>query len=219
MDGTTLNAKVYAGYAKAALRIGTAHTQYRPSSAITPIAAGNIITPALQASFNIGGQYKNQSKADVWLWQAVLDGSAVAIGDYLVGAETWCIVGMQALMPIIALRCTDTISISRAGTVTQGADGAQQGIVTVASGIPCYVQLKRDKGFSAPSGFQAGATNTSAPLPEWLIYLCMGGVTPMGFIKDGDTITASNGQKWRVDAASSSTVSWQLSCTPYSPDA
>jgi len=217
MDGATIQARLYAGYAKAALRIGTLHTQYRPSSAITPIAAGNVIA-SIPASFNIGGKYANQPKADVWLWQAVLDGSAVAIGDYLIGAETWCIVGMQALMPIIALRCTDTISISRAGTVTQGADGAQQGTVAVASGIPCYVQLKRDKGFSAPTGFPA-PTNTSAPLPEWLIYVCLGGVTPAGFIKDGDIITTSGGQKWRIDAASSSTVIWQLSCTPYSPDA
>ena len=218
MDGTRLQSLLNTGYARAASHIGTPHAWYRAATPINPLQAVNSLG-TLQASFNIGGQYLNQPKADVWLWQTIVDGAQVEIGDYLSGADNWCIVGKQALMPIIALRCTDTISISRAGAVTQTADGAQQSTVSIASGIPCYIQLKRDKGFSSPAGFQGGATNTSAPMPEWLVYVGLGGVTPQGFIQDGDMITNESGNQWKVDAASTSTVIWQLSCTPFKPDA
>lgn len=218
MDGATLQSRIYHGYAQAAAKIGTPHTQYRPATAMTPIAPINSLG-SINATFNIGGSFANQAKADVLLWQGVLDGSAVDIGDYLVGAQTWVIVGKQALMPVMALRCTDSVNIARAGAVTQTADGAQQSTVQVAASVPCYIQLKRDKGFSAPAGFQGGATNTSAPMPEWQVFLCLGGVTPAGFIREGDIITTSTGDQWKVDAASTSTVIWQLSCTPYLPDA
>ena len=218
MNGALLQSRINHGYAMAANQIGTAHTWYRAATPLTPLQPVNSLG-TLPASFNIGGQYLNQPKADVWLWQALADGSQLQIGDYLVGAETWCIVGMQALMPIMALRCTDSISISRAGPISQTADGAQQSTVQVASGIPCYVQVKRDKGFSAPAGYQGGATNTSAPMPDWLVYVGLGGVTPAGFIKDGDIITNQVGDQWKVDAASTSTVIWQLYCTPYKPNA
>ena len=218
MDGMRLQSLLNTGYARAASRIGTPHAWYRAASPFDPLQPINSLG-TLPASFNIGGQYINQAKADVWLWQALVDGTQVQIGDYLGGSETWCIVGMQALMPIIALRCTDSISISRAGVITQTVDGAQQSTVSVATNIPAYIQIKRDKGFSAPAGFQGGATNTSAPMPEWLIYVGLGGVTPDSFIKDGDMITNEAGNQWKVDAASTSTVIWQLFCTPYKPDA
>ena len=217
MDGATLQGRIYHGYAQASAKVGTAHTQYRPSSAINPLGTA---LGTLLASFNIGGSYANQAKQDQILWQAVLDGTQVDIGDYLVGAETWAIIGKQALMPVLAMRCTDTLSMSRRNsTPTQGPDGTTYGTTQLAAAVPCYVQLKRDKGFSAPAGFQGGATNTSAPIPEWNIFVCLGGVTPAGFFQPGDVITTGAGETLKIDAASTSTVMWQLACTPYKPNA
>lgn len=215
MDGTTLNSRIYNGYAKAASHIGQLQAQYRPASAISPLTAsiGNLL-----ASFNIGGQYANQAKADVLMWQAILDGSQVQIGDYLVGEHTWAIIGMEPLMPVIALRCTDKVTVSRGSRSFTTADGLSQTETVIAQDLPCYVQLKRDKGFGSPAGFPA-PTNTSAPMPAWFVYVCLGGVTPAGFFKEGDVVTASSGQKWKIDAASSSTVMWQLACVPYEPNA
>ena len=218
MDGKRLQSLLNTGYARAASHIGTPHLWYRAATPNNPLQSVNRLG-TLAASFNIRGQYLNQPKADVWLWQAIVDGSQVEIGDYLSGENIWCIVGKQPLMPIIALRCNDMISISRAGAITQTADGAQQSTQQIASGIPCYIQLKRDKGFSMPAGWQGGATNTSAPMPEWLIYVGLGGVTPHGFIQEGDMIINEAGNQWKVDAASTSTVIWQLACTPYKPNA
>ena len=219
MDGATLQSRIYAGYARAAAHVGTTHALYRPA-ALAPalIGAANQIG-TIAASFNIAGTYNGQTKPDQIIWQAVVDGTQVQVGDYLVGENTFCIVGMQPLMPILAMRCTDTMAISRMGAAVSGADGASYGLNVIAAAVPCYIQLKRDKGFSAPAGFQGGATNTSAPLPEWNVYACLGGVTEPGTIQEGDIVTFSNGDQMRVDAASSSTIMWQLACTPYKPHA
>jgi hypothetical protein len=109
------------------------------------------------------------------------------------------------------------VSIQRAGTLTQTSDGAVRGISTIASSVPASIQLKRDKGFSSPAGFQGGATNTSAPMPAWMIYVPAS--APQ--ILDGDMITdlATPSRQWKVDAAEFTPLGWQLGCTPFKPDA
>ena len=108
-----------------------------------------------------------------------------------------------------------TISINRLSALTQTADGAAQTMATVATNVPASIQFKRDKGFSAPLGFQA-SSNSSAPLPEWIIFLQPGNTsfTP----QDGDYVT--DGQRtWKAVAAVFSPLGWRLFCTPYAPDA
>ncbi len=215
MDGALLNTKIQRGYAIAAGKIGVSHTWYRPSSPLTPFASA---IGSLSAAFNVAGSFAKQTQADQIFWQAIADGSQLALGDYLVGPHTWCIVGMEPLMPVIAMRCTDTISISRGSESFSATDGLSQSLTTIAAGIPCYIQLKRDKGFGSPAGFPA-PTNSSAPMPEWNVFVGLFGVTPDGFIHDGDLVQDQNGNQWKVDAASNSTLAWQLACTPYKPNA
>lgn len=220
MDGATLQSRIYAGLARAASHVGVSHAWYRPGSAAGAIIAAVNQLGTLPASFNIGGgAYKGQTKPDQLLWQAIVDGAQVQVGDYLVGQSIYCIVGLQPLMPIMALRCTDTISVSRMGAAVATGDGTSYGTTQIAAAIPCYIQLKRDKGFSAPAGFQGGATNTSAPMPEWDIYVGLGGVTPAGFFNEGDIITTSSGDQYKIDAANTSTLTWLLGCTPFKPNA
>jgi len=213
MNGTTLNAKIQRGYAIAAGKIGVSHAWYRPSSALTPFATQ---FGSLNAAFNVAGLFAKQTQADQIFWQAIADGSQLAIGDYLVGPHTWCIVGLEPLMPVIAMRCTDTVSISRSTEVFSATDGLTQTLTQIAAGMPCYIQLKKDKGYSAPVAFPA-PTNTSAPMPEWIVYIGLGGITPDGFIQEGDLIQDENGNHWKVDAASNSTLTWQLAVTPFKP--
>ena len=147
MNGATLNGLIYKGYARAASKIGVSHAQYRPTSPLTPFATQY---GTIDAAFSVAGSFAKQTQADQILWQAVADGSKLALGDYLVGPHTWCIVGMEPLMPVIALRCTDTISISRSSEAFSATDGLTQTLTQIAAGIPCYIQLKKDKGWSAP---------------------------------------------------------------------
>lgn len=109
------------------------------------------------------------------------------------------------------------VSVQRAGAITQTADGAMPSTITVASSLPASIQLKRDKGFSAPAGFQGGATNTSASMPAWMVYVPAN--APQIF--DGDMLTdlATPSRVWKVDAAEFTPLGWQLACTPYKPNA
>ncbi|MHB0992689.1 MAG: hypothetical protein ACYC0M_15630 [Burkholderiales bacterium] len=108
------------------------------------------------------------------------------------------------------------VTISRMAALAQTSDGAAQSTSVVASSVPASIQFKRDKGFSAPLGFQA-ATNSSAPMPNWIIFIALSAVPTL---KDGDMVTeAATGQTWKVDAAVYSPLAWRLFCTPYSPDA
>ena len=216
MDGATLNALIYKGYAKGATHVGMPHAQYRAANAINPLSTTPIAT--IPAAFSVGGNFDNQSNPDQIIWQVVADGSQLAVGDYLVGAHAWAIIGMEELMPVMAMRCTDSITVARGSRSFTVQDGLMQSETIIGQNLPCYIQLKRDKGFSAPAGFPA-PTNSSAPMPEWTVYLPLGGVTPAGFFREGDSITASDGQQWKIDAASSSTVIWQLACVPFEPNA
>lgn len=109
------------------------------------------------------------------------------------------------------------ISVQRAGAVTQTQDGAVQTTVTIAASVPASIQLKRDKGFSAPVGFQGAQTNTSGPMPAWMVYVAAS--SPQ--ILDGDMITdlATPSRVFKVDAAEFTPLGWQLACTPYKPNA
>ncbi|MDE2097776.1 MAG: hypothetical protein KGL39_11045 [Patescibacteria group bacterium] len=218
MDGATLQSKIYAGNAKGAALLGKAHSQYRPTSlALDILNAANLIG-SINAVFNIGGAFNGQSKPDQIVWEPIVDGSKVQIGDYLVGDHTFCIVGMDPLMPIVAMRCTDTVNIQRASETFSTTEGATQSITTIATSVPCFSQVKRDKGFSTPAGFPA-PSNTSAPMPEYIIYIGLGGVFPAGSILEGDMLTFPDGDTLKVDAVNSSTLMWTLYCTPFRPDA
>jgi hypothetical protein len=114
-----------------------------------------------------------------------------------------------------------TVSVRRAsGTLTQTSDGAVQSTATILSNAPASIQLKRDKGFSAPAGFQGGATNTSAPMPAWMVYIPLQAASAQAGILDGDMVTdAATNRQFKVDAAEFTPLGWQLGCTPYKPDA
>ncbi len=216
MNGDLINQKIERGYALAAAKVGATHSVYRAPSAISPLLSTPVVTTPI--GFNIAGQYKDQVQGDQLLWEVIVDPTLVQVGDYLVGPHTWMVVGMEPLMPMVALRCTDKITASRGTESFSQTEGLHSSVQAYAVDVPCYIQLKRDKGFGAPAGYPA-ATNASAPTPEWIIYTGISGVTPAKFFKEGDMITLTTGQLLRIDAASSSTLTWQLVCTPYYPNA
>ena len=112
-----------------------------------------------------------------------------------------------------------TISISRAVQQFSQSAGATQGLTIIAASVPASIQLKRDKGFSAPTGFPA-PSNTSAPMPMWMIYIPASAGLAQGAVLGADLITdLQSGAQYKVDAASWSMLGWQLACTPYEPTA
>lgn len=127
MDAATIQAKVYAGYAKAAARVGLPFDIYRPTAPITPapLDAGNKLAtlPAWFTAQEPKGARPNTYGKSVWWGQ--FDGSQTKVGDYLVGAPgTFFVASRQPLLPIQAVQCNRVVSIARAsGSSAVGALG------------------------------------------------------------------------------------------------
>jgi hypothetical protein len=148
VDSATLQARIYKGYGKAAIRIGPTYSQYRSASSVNPIQSANLLG-TLNASFNINGAYTGQTKANQLYWQIIADATGFQIGDYLVGPATYCVLTLDSILPPIALRCTQTLSFFRP-TINQGAGlqpypNPEMG-TAYAQGIPGALGVKKETG-------------------------------------------------------------------------
>jgi hypothetical protein len=194
MDAATIQAKIYAGYAKAALRIGPEYSLYRPASMINPIQAPNL-RGTLPASFNINGSYKGQSKSNQLYWQIIADGSQLEVGDYLVGPATYCVLTLDSLLPPIALRCTQTLSFFRPSINNspglQPYPNPEMG-AAYAQGIPGVLSVKKETG--RPDA-QLPTDNALRAFYGAFFYL------PDGIVQTRDQVTDENGDNYQVVSA------------------
>jgi hypothetical protein len=129
MDGVRLQAKVYAGYAKAAQRIGLPYDLYRPTGPNNPIGGAKIAT--IPAAFTVHGpgnfEFGKPSDHKTPLFHALLDGTQVLLGDYLVSENNpqgpFFIAAKDAGVPILAVQTNRTISAFNPGpTLAVGAN-------------------------------------------------------------------------------------------------
>lgn len=113
MDGATIQARVYSGYAKSAAIIGVNYSQYRPLSVSAPL--GNLISvlkAALDSRSNYGFREPNEYGDPTWF--ALINDANTQTGDYLVGAGgNYFIAGKQFLLPVIVVECNRKIKITR----------------------------------------------------------------------------------------------------------
>jgi len=113
MNGSQIQAKVYAGYAKAASVIGVSYNQYRPLSASSPL--GNLVATLL-AALDSSSSYKFREPNGYGdpTWFALLNDATTQTGDYLQGAGgTYFIAGKQFLLPVILVECNRFCRITR----------------------------------------------------------------------------------------------------------
>ena len=131
MNAAQINAKIWAGRAKAAAKLGRTFNVFRPLSAMAPL--GNhvgTLPVALNAADNT---YSRPNLYGKPIWFADMDGSQVLVGDYLVNAsdqtEIYFVTTLQPLLPISVVSCNATLSIYRptttTGTVGAGAYGGE----------------------------------------------------------------------------------------------
>ena len=218
--GALIQQQYYAGLGVAALNMGTPHTQYRPAGATLndPLNSANSLG-ALNANMNIGGKYPGQTKISQNYWQAIVDGTKLQEGDYLVGHLTWCVVALDQLMPPIVLQCDNALTVQRVTQAFSATEGAYQTTETILTGIPCSIALKRDKGFNKPVGFPA-TTNTDAPMPIYTILVYTGNSPTAGVpIKSGDMLTDLAGKTYKVESEQWSPIGTELSAVDYYPRA
>lgn len=147
MDAARIQAKINAGYRKAAARVAFNYDVYRPNGPIDPLLSANKFTtiPAAftvhsSANFNFG----KPSDFTNALFHCLADVTTIQIGDYFVNTDygTWFLAARDALVPPLAVSCNRTLTISRRGTlrdnggatVTKGAVEAYGAAVSTADG-------------------------------------------------------------------------------------
>lgn len=194
MDAARIQHLIYAGYGKAAIRIGPTYSQYRSASHLNPIQSANLVA-TLPASFNIGGAYTGQNKANQLYWQIIADATGFQLGDYLVGPATYCVVALDSILPPIALRCTQTLSFSRPA-INQSA-GLQpyprpEIDTAYATSIPGVLNVKKETG--RPTAGLPG-DNALRTFYSAFFYL------PDGVVQERDQATDENGNNYQVISA------------------
>ncbi|MBV8656617.1 MAG: hypothetical protein JO142_02220 [Burkholderiales bacterium] len=213
MNPTLLQQKIYQGYGKAALRIGPLCNQYRPASALsTAIAPVNLIN-ALPASFNAEdmaySRARNYAKAT---WYALVDGTQVQPGDYLVRPDgrPFFIAAMQPTLPILAVECNRIVNIYRpqqltgVGAVGYGGETAEND-VTLVYQFPASLLMgtKGEKNLvNLPGDVRS---------PWWLVLLpnLPGNV----YIRNDDVMTDDNGRRYVISLAEQTELGWRISAT------
>lgn len=213
MDATTLQAKIYGGYAQAAKRLGTPCGQYRPLSALGAALDPANLLRALSASFSPGdADYGAPSAYGKATWRLLADGSLLAVGDYLArpGGGVFFIAGLEPLLPILAVACNRVAGISRPQRLA-GAGAAPYGGDTVAGETPLVVQFP----LSILQGAKGGKSPVSLPgdvrTPWWTILLpaLPGGVV----LRGGDVIADDLERRYVISSAEAAELGWRITAT------
>jgi hypothetical protein len=214
VDGPTIQARVYAGYAKAARVIGIAYDQYRPLSASMPL--GNKIA-TVKMAVDSGKQYTFNSPNEYGdpTWLALIDDATVQTGDYLIGnnggynSNTYFIAGKQFLLPVLAIECNRLVhvvrqqSVSAVGAVGYGGNVAahEVDVLGTASAMwPASILF---------GGKAQAALNLPADVKSsgWRVLLPPSAVW---VIKAGDFITDDLGRRYAIDGAELTDLGWRI---------
>lgn len=214
MDAATLQSRIYAGYGKAALRIGQLYSQYRPSGFANPLATQR---GTLYASFNSEDmKYSRPNKYGKATWYGVFDGSLTQAGDYLVGpGGTFFIAAQQQALPILVVGCNRTVRIGRTPTDATPGLQAYSGVVEsdqvdvlgtsdalggIATGWPASILIggRSDKDGKLPSSVKSAG----------MIILLPPSV-PIAII-ESDIIHDDLGRRYAVYTAELTDLGWRI---------
>lgn len=225
-----IQAKIWKGYAQAALRLGSPFNVYRPSAIKTlELEAsgrfgnrfGGAILGSMSADWSGLGpvvltlpvalnaedmRFGKPNKYAKGTWYALVDGTQLAIGDYLVGSQgTFFIAALQPLLPILVVECNDTVSLFRVGPPTSvgvstysGATFANE--IAYVAEVPCSI-LQGTKGEKAPDNLP-GDTRS----PWWNILM----PRSVGDVRYGDLITDERGRRFVVSSSELTDLGYRL---------
>src|SRR5690348_16724962 len=211
MDGATIQAKQYRGYAIAAAKIGLPFQQHRALRASDPISPETLLG-TLQASFNAEDMlYGKPNKYGKPTWFCIADGTQLAVGDYLqADSGTFFIAAMQPLLPILAVECNRTVTVYRpqqqtgVGAVGYGGNTASNQ-TAIASNWPASL-LQAAKAANNPIGLPGDGKQASWAL---LMPAIPGGVV----IKNNDIVTDDLGSRYLVYSAELTDLGWRMQLT------
>lgn len=207
MDAIKIQQKIYAGYGKAAKRIGPSYDLYRPSSAANPLALVNKIA-TLPASFNAEDMtYSRPNKYGKPTWFCLVDGNQTKVGDYLVNADkTYFIAAMQQTLPILAVECNRTINVFR--PQQQTANGLNPYGGTIDSN---QTELMTAWPASILQGSKGDKEGAALPgdvrLPWWVILLPAASGT---MLLTADIVTDDINRRYIISSAELTDLGWRM---------
>lgn len=123
--------KIYYGYEKAAIRLGTTHNIYRSTDGIDPIKAANLIGTRL-ISIDQNYKYMSAKKYGDPVWQFLMtDGLTLQNYDYMVspGGINYFIVDIKPdnrLNPPTCVECNDIVSVFRTTSTRTAGENPYQ---------------------------------------------------------------------------------------------
>lgn len=201
----SIQEKIWRGNAKAAQKIGLSYAHYRPLTAHDPISAPNQ-RAALLASFSPDGTYRKPSAYGKPLWQCLADGSKLAVGDYLAGGTTYFIAAMQPLLPILAVECNRTLTLSRVADSDFVGAGPYSGDTLdgeteLMTGWPASV-LQGTKGEKSDIGLPGDPR-----MPWWAILMPQ---FPGVVIETADILTDEFEKRYIVSSAELTEMGWRI---------
>jgi hypothetical protein len=206
MDGATLQQLLYRGYARAAERTGLPYQLFRPTGALGPIAGPPIAR--LSAAFSPENYaFEHPQGYGKAVWQGLLDGSQVQVGDILVGPKTYFIVAMQALLPILAIEAPQIVDVRRPFRETGVGYQAAYG-----GGTPAQETIIMGQW---PASILQGlrSENTKADLPDdlkapwWDILLPS---WPSIELFTSDIVQDALGRRFAIGSAELTPLGWRL---------
>lgn len=208
MDGNLLQAKIYAGYAKAAAKIGLIFSQYRPTSAVDALYATNKLR-TLPASFNAEDMgYSRPNKYGKATWYCLADGSLLARGDYLDGnGSTYFVAAMQPLLPILVVECNRVVSIYR--------PQQQEGVGAVGYGgntIDNQTAIVTNFPASILQGSKGEKNEVSLPgdtrSPWWIVLLP--NIPGDAYLRTDDVLIDDFGRRFTLSSVEQTDLGWRI---------
>ena len=224
-SASLIQAAIYAGYGVAGTVLGQPFDLYRPLAGQTPLILANKLTtlPAQMTNAKASGFNfdKGETYEDV-LFNALIDGSQIQVGDYLVGAtRTYFVSAMPPNEPISCVQCNRVVALVRPSEEVSPIGGAapgmpsqpgsagtswgvsskpvtgnvQAGEIAIVAGVP--VNILGTTGRATGTG----ELPSDAPGPSrWRIAL-PASVCPKGSVKDRDVLIDEEGYRYQVSAA------------------
>lgn len=211
-----IQGKVFKGYAKAASKLGSNYCVYRSTTGMDPISFGNLIA-TIPVSANVSWNYMKANKYGNSVWQLLIDGRIVNVGDYLVEVSTindilpstFFVAAKQELLPMLGIGCDRIISVTRPAyksAATKGNIGTagyrRKDAVTIMSNCPASF-IMTSKGETNPIALP------SDPKLSW--FICFLPYLGDVYIHLGDIIEeASTGQRYFVMNNEKTDLGWRL---------
>ena len=203
MNGNQIQAKVYAGYAKAASVIGVSYNLFRPISPVAPF--GNQVSTLLAALDSTSSyKFKEPNSYGDPTWFALISDATTQTGDYLQNASgTYFIAGKQFLLPVILVDCNRLVRVTREAALSavgalpySGLNQAADTDILGTKGVPtsywpCSILLggRFDKAGTLPADVRNEGWKVLLPPSVPVV------------IKPGDILTDDLGKRYTVTGA------------------